>query len=52
MIVMEKGGDYLLTVKGNQSTLNQTITTLIPAPEAGFSPSGAQRPKGPDRGME
>lgn len=51
-IVMEKGGDYLLTVKDNQPTLNQNIVQLIPAPEAGFSPSKAQGPHGPNGGME
>jgi hypothetical protein len=52
MIVLEKGGDYLLTVKNNQPTLNRTITTLIPAPEAGFSPSEANRPIRSDGGVE
>jgi hypothetical protein len=52
MIVMEKGADYLLTVKDNQRTLNQTIAKLVPAPEAGFSPSGAHRTNGSDRGVE
>jgi hypothetical protein len=52
MIVLEKGGDYLLTVKDNQPTLHATITTLIPAPEAGFSPSEAHQPKGPVSGVE
>jgi predicted transposase YbfD/YdcC len=51
-IVMEKGGDYLLTVKDNQPTLNQNITQLIPAPEAGFSPSKADPTHGPNGGME
>jgi hypothetical protein len=52
MIVMEKGGDYLFTVKGNQPTLNQTIIKLVPAPEAGFSPSRADRANGSDGGVE
>jgi hypothetical protein len=51
-IVLEKGGDYLLTVKANQPTLNQNITQLVPAPEAGFSPSEAHGANGPDGGME
>jgi hypothetical protein len=51
-IVLEKGGDYLLTVKDNQPTLNQNITRLIPAPEAGFSPSETHGANGPDGGME
>jgi hypothetical protein len=52
LIVMEKGADYLLTVKDNQPTLNQTIAKLVPAPEAGFSPSGAHRTNGSNRGVE
>ena len=52
LIVLEKGGDYLLTVKDNQLKLNETITTLIPAPEAGFPPSEAHRPNGPVGGVE
>ena len=51
-IVLEKGGDYLLTVKDNQPTLHQNITQLIPAPEAGFSPTPAYGANGPDGGME
>jgi hypothetical protein len=51
-IVMEKGGDYILTVKDNQPTLRQNIEQLIPAPEAGFSPSAAHRPNGPHEGVE
>lgn len=38
-IVLEKGADYLLTVKDNQPTLHQTITRLVAEPQAGFSPS-------------
>ena len=52
MIVMEKGGDYILTVKDNQPTLNKTIASMIPAPDAGFSPSQAHCSIGPDCGME
>jgi hypothetical protein len=52
LIVMEKGADYLFTVKGNQPTLNQTIIKLVPAPEAGFSPSRAHRANGADEGVE
>ena len=51
MIVMEKGADYLFTVKDNQPTLNQTIAKLVPAPEVGFFPSGAHRPNGSDDGV-
>jgi len=52
LIVMEKGGDYLLTVKDNPPPLRQNIDHLIPAPEAGFSPTEAHRPSGPDGGVE
>ena len=52
MIVMEKGGDYILTVKDNQPTLRATIEKLIPAPEAGFSPSPAHPSNGPDGRVE
>jgi hypothetical protein len=37
-IVLEGGGDYLLTVKDNQLKLHQNIETLLPAPKAGFPP--------------
>jgi hypothetical protein len=38
-LVLQHGADYLLAAKGNQPTVRQNIQTLIPAPEAGFSPS-------------
>jgi predicted transposase YbfD/YdcC len=37
-IVLEGGGDYLLTVKDNQLKLHQNIETLLPAPKADFPP--------------
>lgn len=37
-ILLEGGGDYLLTVKGNQSTLETTLANLFA--KQGFSPSG------------
>ena len=37
-IVLEGGGDYLLTVKDNQQKLHQNIETLLPAPRADFPP--------------
>ena len=37
-IVLEGGGDYLLTVKDNQLKLHQNIQTLLPAPQADFPP--------------
>jgi predicted transposase YbfD/YdcC len=36
-ILLEGGGDYLLTVKGNQSTLETTLANLFT--KQGFSPS-------------
>ena len=36
--VLEAGGDYLLTAKGNQPTVHENILQMVPAPEAGFSP--------------
>lgn len=38
-VVLEKGGDYLLPVKGNQPTLLDHAERLLP--QAAFSPSGA-----------
>jgi hypothetical protein len=49
---MEKGADYLLTVKNNPPTLNQTIAQLVCSPEAGFSPSKAHRTNGSHGGVE
>jgi predicted transposase YbfD/YdcC len=37
-IVLDGGGDYLLTVKDNQLTLHQNIQQLLPAPKADFPP--------------
>jgi len=39
-LVLEHGADYLLTVKGNQPTLQATIQRLVEAPPARFSPCG------------
>lgn len=38
-LVIEHGGDYLFTVKENQSGLRQRLQHLLPAGPAGFSPS-------------
>jgi predicted transposase YbfD/YdcC len=35
-IVLEGGGDYLLTVKDNQLNLHQNIEKRLPAPKADF----------------
>lgn len=40
-IVLEGGGDYLLTVKDNQLKLHQNIQQLLPAPKADFPPLDA-----------
>ena len=40
-IVLEGGGDYLLTIKDNQPTLHQQLQKLIPAPKADFPPLAA-----------
>jgi hypothetical protein len=37
-IVLDGGGDYLLSVKDNQPQLHQTIQKLLPAPKADFPP--------------
>jgi hypothetical protein len=37
-IVLEGGGDYLLTVKDNQLKLHQNLQKLLPAPQADFPP--------------
>ena len=51
-LVMERGADYLLTVKDNQPTIHKEIEKLIPAPEAGFPPSGANADPSPDPGNQ
>lgn len=43
-ILFEQGGDYLMTVKGNQKTLQKTLETLFE--NRVFSPSGASGPAG------
>jgi len=37
-LVMERGADYLLTVKNNQPTLRKNIEKIAPVASAGFSP--------------
>jgi hypothetical protein len=39
-LVLEYGADYLLTVKGNQPTVQANIEKLVEAPPAVFFPSG------------
>jgi len=43
-VLFEQGGDYLMTVKANQKTLQGTLQSLF-EPQ-GFSPSGRTAPKG------
>jgi len=43
-ILFEQGGDYLMTVKANQKTLQTTLQALFQ--EQGFSPSGLAAPQG------
>jgi len=38
-IIQEAGADYLLTVKGNQKGIQQTLKSLLAAAPAAFSPS-------------
>ena len=40
-VVLEGGGHYLLTAKGNQPTVQETIQKLLPAPQADFPPLAA-----------
>jgi hypothetical protein len=37
-VVLEHGGDYLFTVKGNQSEVKENIERLVEAPQGAFSP--------------
>jgi hypothetical protein len=39
ILVQEAGADYMLTVKGNQPTLRQTLQHILTATPAAFSPS-------------
>ena len=49
-VVLEKGGDYLLPVKGNQPTLLDRANRLLP--QAAFSPSGAHGREGTRPGRD
>jgi hypothetical protein len=50
-IVLEGGGDYLLTAKDNQPTTHQNIEKLLPAPKADFPPSGTDAHSVPHVGL-
>jgi hypothetical protein len=49
-ILFEGGGDYLLTVKGNQSTLETTLATLFV--KQSFSPSAHTQDSGAETGAQ
>jgi hypothetical protein len=49
-ILFEGGGDYLLTVKGNQTTLETTLQNLFT--KQGFSPSAHGQDAGPEAGTQ
>lgn len=49
-ILFEGGGDYLLTVKGNQSTLQKNLEKLFE--KQGFSPSAHDQDPGPQAGAQ
>lgn len=49
-ILFEGGGDYLLTVKGNQPTLQQTLASLFT--QQAFSPSAHGAHTGPQTGAQ
>jgi hypothetical protein len=49
-ILFEGGGDYWLTVKGNQSTLETTLTTLFE--KQSFSPSAHTQDSGAETGAQ
>ena len=51
-VVLEGGGHYLLTAKGNQPTVQQNIQKLLPAPKADFPPLGAHAHSIPHPGVE
>lgn len=49
-ILFEGGGDYLMTVKGNQPTLDQNLETLFA--KQSFSPSADARDQGAEAGTQ
>lgn len=52
VIVMEAGGDYVLTVKKNQPTLRANIEAKVTAPRADFPPGSAHADPSPSPGKE
>jgi len=51
-VVQDCGGDYVLTVKGNQKGLGQTLQQLWDGAHSAFSPSAFGVGRGPARGTE
>jgi uncharacterized protein DUF4338/DDE family transposase len=51
-VVLEGGGDYLLTVKKNQPTLRANIEKKVAAPRADFPPRAGQPHRSPNSGEE
>lgn len=51
-VVLEGGGDYLLTVKKNQPTLRANIEKKVTAPRADFPPRAGQPHRSPNAGQE
>lgn len=49
-LVLQRGADYLLTVKDNQPRIHRNIENFLPAPEADFPPSEAHAHSGPHPG--
>ena len=51
-LVLEHGAHYLMSVKGNQPTLQKNIDSAVPKPPAGFSPSTPEAHRGSDHREE
>lgn len=51
-LVLERGADYLLTVKDNQATIHRNIEQLVAAPEADFPPAGVHADPSPHPGSQ
>jgi hypothetical protein len=51
-VVLDAGGDYLLTVKKNQPTLLANIKNKVTAPQAGFPPYAADTHASPHPGTQ
>jgi hypothetical protein len=51
-LVLEHGGDYVFTVKGNQGGLKRRLQKVLPADPAGFSPTAQDGTRGVESGAE